>query len=111
MNQKIYKTNLGPCKESKVYRRNSSDNWEVLINGVFSQLGRRDEGKLEKLFQTDKCFFSPESTKIKPIELEEFQIQINNIENKMKQYKKVLLYYQWVMFILVISILLILLPI
>ena len=51
----IMETKLGPHgKEYTTYRRNNNEDWQVLMNTQFVQLGRRSEKELEPLFQNNK---------------------------------------------------------
>ncbi len=51
----IMETELGPHgKEYTTYRRNNNEDWQVLMNTQFVQLGRRSEKELETLFQNNK---------------------------------------------------------
>ena len=51
----IMETELGPhSKEYTTYRRNNNEDWQVLMNTQFVQLGRRSEKELETLFQNNK---------------------------------------------------------
>ena len=48
-------TELGPHgKEYTTYKRNNNENWEVLMDEQFSQIGRSSEKELENLFQNYK---------------------------------------------------------
>ena len=51
----IMETELGPHgKEYTTYRRNNNEDWQVLMNTQFVQIGRRSEKELETLFQNNK---------------------------------------------------------
>ena len=51
----IMESELGPHgKEYTTYRRNNNEDWQVLMNTQFVQLGRRSEKELETLFQNNK---------------------------------------------------------
>ena len=51
----IMETELGPHgKEYTTYKRNNNENWEVLMDEQFSQIGRSSEKELENLFQNYK---------------------------------------------------------
>jgi hypothetical protein len=48
----IMETELGPHgKEYTTYRRNNDEDWQVLMDTQFVQLGRRSEKQLETLFK------------------------------------------------------------